>query len=89
VPEVRAGLQQVTHAYLRHIHTLCSGYSSALSYDSNRHVGTRVRNIGKACYLPLWLSLKISQRRALYHRTDNSESRPHQGQESVTIRLSP
>ena len=85
VPEVRAGLQQVTHTHLRHNHSLCLGYSSALSYDSNRNIGTRVRNEGKACYLPLWLSPRMSQRRALYHRTDNSESGPHQGQESVTI----
>ena len=72
VPEVRAGLQQVTHTHLRHNRSLCLGYSSALSYDSNRNIGTRVRNVEEACYLPSWLSLRMSQRRALYHRTDNS-----------------
>ena len=73
VSEVRTCLQQVAHTYLRHNQTLCLGYSSAPSCDSNRRSapGSATARGRAICLMRL---AGTSQRRALYHSSGRSKS---------------
>ena len=73
VSEVRTCLQQVAHTYLRHNQTLCLGYSSAPSCDSNRKSAPGSATARGRAICLIWPA-GISQRRALYHSRGRSKS---------------